>query len=131
MDLRLTQEEYEALVALARQGALTSANPDSRAYALEAFLQRLEKANGLVRHALWVRWQDARTPLPPTTRFPDVWPPTQEGQIELLSRAITRDDVLALVRARASSPCNVLVTRDPARRVGWTELDRFFAPGGG
>ena len=121
-DLTLQQEQYEALIALARKGTTN----EGEARALDAFLRSLEVANGITRHFVLVQWQEAAQPLPPSTNFPGKWPPELRASIELITRPIARADVDALVAARAKSPINVLVTSDPGGIVGWTQLDKFF-----
>ena len=126
--ISLNQEEYEALVSLARKG-ITNADGQidvEKSRQLETFLQGLEKQSGISRYALWVQWQNAREPLPPNTDFPEKWPPELRAYIALTSRPIARADVDKLLSARASNPVNVLVTKDPAALVGWTDVDAYF-----
>ena len=120
--ISLSQQEYEALVSLARRGA--TSEEDTRR--LESFLQSVEKSNGIVRHFLLVQWQELNQPLPAGTDFPASWPPNQRASIELLTRPIARADVEALLVKKAKQPTNVLVTRDPAGILGWSTLDHFF-----
>lgn len=126
--LSLTQEEYETLVAFARRGTLNndgSTNQDS-ALGLDAWLRKIEGQNGVNRYAVWVQWQEQDQPLPPTAVFPEKWPPELRAYMELISRPISRIDVEELLKTRARRPMSVLVTKDPAALVGWTELDAFF-----
>lgn len=133
LTLTLTQQQYEALIALAREGTKSDEGQvnQERALRLDAFLRDIEEANGISRSAVWVQWQDANEPLPPTTKFPDVWPPEKRAFIELIrtegsTRVVSRADVDAVLDNRANQPLNVLVTSDPAARVGWTPVDDFF-----
>jgi hypothetical protein len=121
MTFTLTQEQYEALIALAREGAA----PD-RLVELEEWLKEIEDANGITRSFLWVQWQEADAPLPPGTRFPEEWPPELRRSIELITRRVARADVDAVLDQYANDPVTVLVTPDPAGRVGWTPVDDFF-----
>jgi len=125
-DMTITQQDYEALVALARRGT----TGENHARDLEEFLRTIEDRNGLNRYFLAVRWQELDEPLPPGARFPGNhhgdWPTNLEGIIELTTRAIARVDVDALLAARASSPMSVMVTTDPGLRVGWTPVDDYF-----
>jgi hypothetical protein len=122
MDFSMDQEQYEALIALARRGTTT----DQEKRELDSFLASIEKANGVVRYKLWVQWQEADAPLPPTAQFPDTWPPELRRYIEFISRPVARTDVDQLLRVFAKNPVNVLVTPDPAAKVGWTKLADFF-----
>ena len=152
--LTVTYQQYESLVFLAREGARlkgfldsASTNPrlsflvgQAKAYvgmevnqvrALETFLKEIEKANGITRYFLAVRWQEMAEPLPPrtagaATRFPENWPPNLEGTMELLTRPICKADVVAFLDARAQKPTNILVTPDPGFIVGWTPLETYF-----
>lgn len=120
--ITLQPSEYNTLVSLARQGATTA---DS-ARSLESFLQSIERANGVERDTVLVQWQELGAPLPAGTSFPESWPPQLRSSLTLVSRRIAKTDVQALVAAKASQPTSILVTRDPAGLVGWTELDAFF-----
>lgn len=120
---QIDQQQYEALIALAREGTAGDAD---RARQLEEFLKSIEAANNITRSILWVRWQEMDQPLPPTTRFPDSWPPTQQYLIELISRRVAKADVDAVLDARARKPVDVMVTPDPGARVGWTPVDDYF-----
>lgn len=141
MEFRLTQEQYEALIALAREGVkvvgedgLLRVDQDS-AIRLDGFLRSIEASNDVVRDAVWIQWQELRQPVPPAAAFPESWPPQQRAYLEFVSqrdsgtgsvRRVSKADVLERLRTDASSPTNVLVTRDPGARNGWTELDKFF-----
>ncbi len=126
--LSLDQQQYEALVAFARRGTLTAGGQvrEHEAHALEAFLVDLERKNGIERNAIWLQWQEQDVPLPPNTNFPEKWPPEYRAYIALVGRAVARVDVDAVLKSKARKPTSVLVTKDPAAKVGWTELDVFF-----
>lgn len=128
MTLTLSQEQYEALIALAQRSTVDpdgSLNQD-RALALQAFLADIEKTNSIKRYALWVRWQDPTAPLPPGVRFPATWPPELQYFIQFISRPVAKADVLSVVAARTPNALNILVTPDPAGLVGWTKVNDFF-----
>jgi hypothetical protein len=153
-ELTLSLQEYESLVALAREGARLKGtirafetDPTLRTLwekartqygwdpnlirDLEAFLKVIEEHNGVSRYFVALRWTEAGEPLPARvagapTRFPENWPPVLEGTIELFSRAVARADADAYLQARAKQPLNVMCTYDVGRRVGWTPLDAFF-----
>ena len=123
MDFTLTQENYEALVALARRGVASDAN---KARDLEAYLKTIEQANGIVRDFVLVKWQELNQPLPPGTFFPTNWPPELQRPIELVSRKVAKSDVMRMLEVHAKSPTSIMCTRDPAGIVGLKELDDFF-----
>jgi len=127
----LTQQQYEGLIALARKGTVDDEGVvnTNEALKLDEFLKDVEKTNGVTRSALWVQWQEMDQPLPPTTNFPDVWPPELRFYIEFITRLVSRADVDAMLLVQAKSPNNVLVTKDPAARVGWTAINDFFVTG--
>lgn len=118
----LTLEEYEALVALATRGMTTA----DEQRALDAFTHSIEKNNGVTRYNLWVQWQEADYPLPPTTSFPEVWPPEMRQYITRVDRPIAKSDVEAVLVLKATNPVNVLVTKDPGAIVGWVKLEDMF-----
>lgn len=126
--LSLQQSEYETLIEFARQGTLNAdgtVNQD-KAAGLNAWLRLIEEKNGVVRSFVWVQWQELDAPLPAGTNFPTKWPPSMRFSITLVSRAISKADVMALVNVKAKNPTSILVTKDPAALVGWAELDEFF-----
>lgn len=121
--MQLTLEEYESLVALSRKAFQGNAGQVAE---LEQWLREIEKKNGIYRDFVLVQWQELSAPLPPGTKFPDIWPPKLRKAIELVTRRIARVDVDEVLRRYASEPHTVLVTRDPNGLVGWTKLDDFF-----
>jgi hypothetical protein len=128
MDITLSQEQYEALIALAQRSTV---DPDGsmnqeRSLVLQRFLVDVEKTNKIVRHSLWVRWQDPTAPLPPGVRFPTTWPPELQYYIQFITRPVAKSDVLAVVAARTANALNVMVTPDPAALLGWTKVNDYF-----
>lgn len=123
MDITLSQEEYEALIALARRG---TSGDSQKTVELDVWLHRIERNNGIVRHFLMVQWQEASAPLPQGTRFPEVWPQKLRKTIEFISRPIAKADVEAVLEKYASEPVEVLVTPDPNGLLGWTPIDSYF-----
>lgn len=119
--MNVTNEEYAALVALARKGC---ANAD-QTVGLEQYLKAIEKREGVQRYLLWVQWQETGVGLPLGTRFPDKWPPELRYLIERLDRPIAKSDVASALAQRAKKPLEVMVTDDPAGLVGWTKLDQY------
>ncbi len=122
MSVTLDQEQYLALVSLARQGADT---PDKKRV-LENFLKNIDKANNVSRYVLLVQWQEANAPLPKNADFPTTWPPSMRYLIERADRPIAKSDVMKVVKEKASNPVEVLVTKDTGGVVGWTKVDDFF-----
>lgn len=123
MSLTVTQEEYESLITLARAGAKTAEQQRQ----LEAWLRLIEKKNNVVRYQLWVQWQEVDSPVPPTARFPEAWPPELRHFIQQFSRPVSKLDVQEALAKKARKPVTVLVTPDPAAELGWTPLDTFFS----
>lgn len=123
MIFSLTQEQYEALIFLARRGAEGDAQ---RLTQLDQFLRHIEKANGITRSFLMVQWQERSAPLPQGVKFPEKWPPELRKVIELISRPVAKADVEAVLGKYAQEPMSVLVTSDPAGLVGWTPVDQYF-----
>ena len=120
----LDQEQYEALIALAREGTKDDEGQidQEEALRLDVFLRKIEADNGITRHAIWVRWQELNQPLPAGTNFPEVWPPTLSVYIEQVTRPISRADIDKVLDDNASNPINVMFTRDPGATHGWTEI---------
>lgn len=126
--ISLQQDEYEALVELARQGTLAADGtvlPD-KARTLESYLVMLEKNNGIARYAVWIQWQETGAQLPPNTLFPEKWPPELRAYLSMTSRPIAKTDVQTLLSNKAINPMTVLVTKDPGATVGWMSIDTFF-----
>lgn len=122
MSVTLSQEQYTALISLARAGCAT---PD-KIRVFETFLKDIEKTNGIKRYALLIQWQEQDSPLPLTVDFPPIWPPQLRTLLERTDRAIAKADVLKALQDRAKKPTNVLVTRDLGGIVGWTRMEDFF-----
>ena len=123
----LTQEEYEALIALAREGTKDSEGrvASDKALRLDEFLRAIEKRNGVERHIIWLQWQELDEPLPPGTRFPEKWPPDKRAYVEQVTRPISKADLQEVLDANAKNPISVLFTRDPGALYGWTEFDQY------
>jgi hypothetical protein len=122
-NLTLTITQYTALVALARVGAVMQ-NADQTA--LEQFLVSIEKANGVTRYLLWVRWQELDEPLPSNVSFPTTWPSNLSQMIQIINRPVALTDVQAVLTSKAKNPTNVMVTPDPNAALGWSTLNQFF-----
>jgi hypothetical protein len=120
-NITLTLGQYTSLVGLARTGVQ---NKDQ--IVLEDFLVSIEKANGITRYLLWVRWQERDEPLPPTVSFPTNWPPNLQRIIQQINRPVALADVNQILAAYAKSPINVMVTSDPNAILGWSTLGQFF-----
>jgi hypothetical protein len=123
MNFTLTQEQYEALISLARQGTVSDANKSRQ---LESWLRLIEKENGVVRDLVVVLWQEMNAPLPAGTFFPTNWPPNLKRTVELTTRRVARADVDKVLEAHADAPTSVMCTRDPAGVLGLTPIDQFF-----
>lgn len=117
----MTLEQYEALTYFARKGRL----PDDLRE-IDAFLKEIEKTNTIARSFLWVQWQEADYPLPPSAQFPLKWPPELRFNIERTDRPLSRADVEKVLSQKAKKPVTVLVTTDPGGELGWTPIDVFF-----
>lgn len=124
MDITLTEQEYLALVALARDALKGETN---KTLALEETLKSIESRAGLHRFLLVVRWEDlGLNPPPYSAEFIDSYPAALEGRIERVDRPIAKADVVAYVATKARRAGEIYVTRDPAGRVGWSKLSQFF-----
>ena len=124
MNITLTQEQYESLIFLARQGA--QAEGENKVRDLEQWLVLIEKANGITRSLVLVQWEELGQALPIGTFFPHKWPPDLRATIEYVTRPVARADVDRLLASRARKPLKVLCTKDPAGIVGWTPVEDFF-----
>ena len=129
MNFTLDQEEYEALIALARKGTFNENGQviADKARQLDAWLRKIEKENGVTRSFVWIQWQEVDTPVPTTASFPETWPPHLRYYLEMISRPVNKDDVQKVLQQKARKPVTVLVTRDPGAQVGWTTIDALFA----
>lgn len=130
MNFTLTQEQYEALISLARRGTVDAKGqvfPD-KALALDNWLKLIESSQTppVVRSAIWIQWQEVDSPLPPGVEFPAIWPPELRFYLELLTRPVSLDDVNNIIKQKAKNPVNILVTPDPGAKVGWTTPAAYF-----
>lgn len=121
-DITLTMQEYETFVSLAR----ANVTDGEQLRKIDEFLKVVEKKNGITRDAVWVQWQEMDAALPAGNRFPETWPPEWRWYIELMTRRVAKTDVEEALKYRARAPVNVLVTKDPGARYGWTPLNDFF-----
>lgn len=124
MNFTLNQEQYEALVALARKG-LPASDADAKRR-LDGWLRIIETQNGVTRDLVVVLWQESGIPLPAGSFFPTRWPPELKYTIELVTRPVARVDVDAVIAARAKQPTSIMCTRDPEGILGLTPIDAFF-----
>ena len=114
---QLTAEEYETLAHLAvEQGGMSA----------QEIVDRIDERHGVRKHRMWVRWKDSQAQKYPSTRFPEEWPPAQEGVVETVGRPVSRSDVLAMVQSRTPGAMGILVTSDPRKLLGWQDLDTRF-----
>ena len=118
-NVTLSFADYSVLVEL----ALSSASRDVAK--VRAFVDQIDRSNGITRDAVLVRWTEADNP-PPTTRFPTEWPPKQERKVETIGRPVSKKDIQDMLSANARKPSIVLVTRDLKGAAGWTELVVMF-----
>lgn len=125
MQFSLSQEEYEALIALARAGATASGDPN-KSRQLETWLRLIEKNNGVTRDLVVVIWQELNAPLPQGTFFPTVWPPNLKRTVELTTRRVARADIDKVLEVHAKNPTSIMCTRDPEGVLGLTPIDDFF-----
>lgn len=125
MNFQLSQEEYEALIDLARKGAQASEDPN-KSRQLEAWLRLIEKNNGVKRDLVVVLWQELDAPLQPGVFFPTHWPPTLKRTVELTTRPVARADIDKVLDVHAKNPTSVMCTRDPEGVLGLTPIDQFF-----
>lgn len=124
----LTQQQYEALIEFARRGTRDDAGVTDleKSRQLDQFLKFIEADNDIVRDGVWIQWQEMDQPLPAGTDFPNEWPPNMRYWLEYIGRLVSEADVNSVVGSQARAPNNVMVTRDPGARVGWTPVDDFF-----
>jgi hypothetical protein len=123
VNFTLDQEEYEALIALARAGTVSDPNKSRQ---LELWLRRIERQNDINRDLVVVLWQEMDAPLPTGTFFPTNWPPTLKRTVELTTRPVARVDIDKVLEAHAVNPTSVMCTKDPAGILGLTPIDQFF-----
>jgi|HigsolmetaAR201D_1030396.scaffolds.fasta_scaffold19712_2 hypothetical protein len=121
-EVKMSSEQYMALIALARVGVANA----EQARTLEAFLADIDANNNVTRYVLLVQWQELDSPIPPGMKFPEKWPPELRLFIERTDRPVAKADVLKALSKKAKNPHQILVTRDPAGIVGWTQIDKFF-----
>lgn len=119
--MELTEEEYATL----RGYALEGKTGDS-ARQLTEFCADIERRNGYVFYTVYVQWTEANAPLPRTADFPEKWPPQWRIPVTVQGRPVARADVTKALAQAATTPVDILVTRDPAMLVGWTKADLFF-----
>lgn len=93
---------------------------------LSSLLDRVDADNSLTRYYLYVKWLDGAAPRPGPQQPIEDWPPWVFEWFVSYS-PFTRDWVEEFVASQTSNPIYILVTDDPAGKVGWYELDKFFS----
>ncbi len=112
--ITMTRAQYDALLA-----AALVADPT-----VKTLGKTIDKANGITRYILQIRWQDmGGTPLR-RIELGKPWPEELTYKLEL-ERPIARADVNTVLATQASNPVEVWVTPDPDGLVGWTEIDSY------
>lgn len=120
-NVTLTRAQYDALT-----NAALSGNTEE----VRRLRDLIDKANGITRYRLWIRWQDIGGRPPPRIELGKGWPENQTYFLEL-ERRITRADVNDVLRLNTKNPASVMVTPDPLATVGWTLVNDYdFANGG-
>lgn len=122
-NITMTLDQYTSLVALARIGARYQNREQTQ---LEQFLISIEQANGIKRYLLWVQWQEADQPPPPTANFPTNWPPELRQLIQKINSPVSLQDVNNVLQQYAKNPVSTMVTPDPNGLLGWSLLAQYF-----
>jgi hypothetical protein len=115
--ITLQNDEYDALLVLARAGAEAGSQ-------VEVFFnlrKQIDFANGLRRTAILVRYDT----LPWVAGKEQLYGPRGETLLLELLRPPTREDVMIALSGKRTAPALIHVTRDPNGVVGWYELDLF------
>jgi len=114
-NVTMSREQYEALCNLAiKQDPVNGGS----------LRDIVDKANGIRRFFLYIRWEDVGGVPPPRIELGKGWPPSQTFPL-VLERSITRADVDQVLTTQATNPTNVQVTPDRAGIVGWTLIDDY------
>ena len=121
--LSVTQTQWDSLIAFAQKGGETA---DERRV-IENLILAIERASGVVRYQLLVRWQDAGAVGPATLTFPRSWPPEHQITMRKLGEPFLKRDVQEAVSVRSTNPVTVMVTEDPGGEYGWATLDQYFS----
>lgn len=114
-DLTIPRAQYDALITAALAG------DTDEVLRLRGLI---DKANGIKRYFLFIRWQDVGGQPPPRIELGKGWPPKQTYQLEQ-DRPITREDVDVVLQQQAINPVGTQVTPDRSGVVGWTLLPDF------
>lgn len=120
-NITMTREQYEALSNLAIGENTAVATPMRDA---------IDRANGIRRFYLNIRWEDVGGVPPPRIELGKGWPPAQTYLL-VLERRISRADVDQVLTQNTKNPTNVQVTPDRYGVVGWSLIaDYDFSTGG-
>lgn len=114
--MNITRAQYDALIEAALAGDLEE---------VRRIQEIVDRDNEIQRYVLYIRWQDIGGTPPRNIELGRPWPPELTTQIEL-DRPISKEDVLDLVRSRATNPASIMVTPDRAGIVGWSQVDVYF-----
>lgn len=119
VSITLTRLQYDALIYAAR------AATDANVVTLDTLSLRddIDKANGITRYFLRVQWIEA-SPSGPPPALGNPWPPEMSADIEL-TRPVSRTDVDAVLKDKATQAIAVFVTVDRDGKLGLTALEDY------
>jgi len=114
--VKLTRNEYEALLNWARDGAIEA----DAFVTYQALKASIDQSNGLRRYTLTIAWN-----VLPEARAPSLTAlGTMKRTIDL-ARPPTKADVLTALTDEHYHESSVLVTADSNGEVGWYDLEHF------
>lgn len=117
MAISLTESQWESIVVAILTG---------ESEGLSTILAAVDKASGLTRRYLWIKWLDLTAPKRIDGLLVQDWPPTETAGVFISYSAFTKDFVEDYVSNQTSRSAYTLCTDDKNGEVGWKELDIFF-----
>ena len=113
----MTRSQYDSLILAAEGDSLINVG---------LIKDAVDKANGISRYLLHVRWYEQGGDAPTRIEIADgvEWPSQLSFKL-VQNRPISREDVDVVLETQATNPLDPMVSRDPLAIVGWTLLDDY------
>lgn len=124
MTVSVQLEDFNTLVNWAEMHGLSSGWGSY--VSIRELVEKIEKANGLTRYFLALRWKDRGSGVYSPSQYQDEWPPTLRLDISRYTGPWTYDGVMEAITAKTPNPFGVEITTDRTGTAGWTDIDTFF-----
>jgi len=121
----MSTEDFTTLVAWAELYGQSQSN--SYYVTIRDRVEKIERANGVTRYFLFVRWRDRNSPFVTQDSDTSDWPPQYTHELLRYTSPWTEDEVMASITQVTPHPFDIQVTEDRSGTVGWTDIASYYA----